>query len=99
MKAIKYSLKVCEGMMDFIHEGGYMIIEIYIPDLELFINEQNVFSSENSEEAAERMKTGVNKIEIEVNDSIRESAEKWLSVKTELKEAEAELFDVFWENA
>lgn len=43
MQAKKYELKVFEGTMDWIHGGGQTIIEYYIPELNLCINEKSAF--------------------------------------------------------
>jgi len=43
MKAIKYEIEVCEGIIDHIHGGGYTIEEFHIPELNLYINKKAVF--------------------------------------------------------
>ena len=38
MKANRYKIQVCEGLMDHLHGGGYNIDEIFVPELGLYIN-------------------------------------------------------------
>jgi uncharacterized UBP type Zn finger protein len=43
MEAIKYKIKIYEGTMDFIHDGGQTIEEIYFPEINLTINNKAIF--------------------------------------------------------
>lgn len=43
MKAKRYIIKVCESAIDFVHGGGFDIEEVYIQEIDLFINEQMAF--------------------------------------------------------
>jgi hypothetical protein len=47
MKTIVYEIQVCDGVMDYVHGGGYFITEMYIPDLKLFVNEKAIFIGED----------------------------------------------------
>jgi hypothetical protein len=46
--AVKYSIKVYEGIDDWNHGGGYDTIEIFIPSHKICVNEQSTFASEEA---------------------------------------------------
>ncbi len=47
MKALRYKIEVCEGIMDFAHGGGHAIEELYVPELKLVINSECCYVTED----------------------------------------------------
>ena len=49
MRAVVYKIRVCEGIMDAIHGGGYDVEEVCIPELGLAVNKQACFCMSSKE--------------------------------------------------
>lgn len=64
MKAIIYDIFISEGIIDSVHGGGHTIREIYVPELNLYINSRSAFVDE--EKRDDRSKSGSNHKEFEV---------------------------------
>jgi len=47
MKAKKYNIRVCEGVMDYIHGGKHEVAEVYIPELGLYMNSRAAFLADD----------------------------------------------------
>jgi hypothetical protein len=95
MKAKKYVLKVCEGAMDWVHGGGYDINEVYVPELNLFINEKMAFISEGKD-AKSRVKEakGVKDIVLGNDEELKLLAEIVATHKTLEAKLRKEIFGV-----
>lgn len=48
MKAKKYKIEVSEGVIAHVHGMTYEIEEVYIPELELYINKETAFIGDDS---------------------------------------------------
>lgn len=66
MKAKLYDLKVHDSILDQAHGFGYMIREIYIPELNLHINSKHSFLGEPPKEILKKFdpETGVKETEM-----------------------------------
>jgi hypothetical protein len=56
-EVFRYNLNVCEGVMDFVHGGGYMTQELFVPSLKMCLNTSGT-SSNYFRSAYDRSKDG-----------------------------------------
>ena len=87
MKALKYKLFIYEGTMDFVHEGGHTIEEIFIPDEKIIFNEQFVFKYPD---ARADIQTAIEKIE--VDDKFVDILKKYLKYKNKIEKERKKYF-------
>jgi hypothetical protein len=78
MKAKKYKIRVSEGVLAHVHGMDYEIDEIYVPEVELYINKEAAFVADG-----ERANLGSEHEEIDVNGALA----KLLSVALKEKES------------
>ena len=64
MKALRYTLKICDSGLDMVHGFYRFITEYYIPELNLFINSDAIFLDNENNEYKERLDTAKNIREI-----------------------------------
>lgn len=93
MKAFRYKIEVFDRMI-----GSREIQEIYIPDVHLYFNEENIFTPGLDEEpyTGRRMEIeGKDIEEIEIDERVKEMIGGWFAAKNMLNGAETKLFD-YW---
>jgi len=101
MRVEHWRRKVCEGFVDYIHGGGYIIDEFVIPDLRLVVNKEAFFiqtpeqytrkeEAENAEEWQPRFVTAVEVEDEQVTNNLRRLA-AFAEMKEEAKNAETQV--------
>lgn len=58
MKAVLYELTITDSMMDALHGGYYRIKEIFIPEINVHINQEGVWESNKERYKHENHRTG-----------------------------------------
>lgn len=68
MKAIRYSVEVYEGVLDFAHGHSFTIAEVFIPELEMGINfHNNVLKMFKSGESRYEKAKKIEELELDEN--------------------------------